>query len=200
MSLWGFRSVVVSLVLLSGCATAQLPKVAYEKPPTVSSNHLGVITVKSGKIDGSMASSAVPVGGIFVPTGGGASPTPLNFNQEDQMIFAACLSEELERLGIMKFASAANQFAQPSIGLDILFNRTTKYPGGEYYLDVSLVIRSGKEQAVKQYKVRSFEGLSRWESFNVLPMNAKRMAAQHLLNAMVPDIEAAVRSMPASNI
>lgn len=185
--------VVLSAVTLSGCTSYPLPKLSYEKAANVTSNQVGSLTLTSGVTQGVSGTTVVPAGGIFVPVGGGNSPNWVNFNREDQAIFAESLREELNRLGIMKIAPTPA--ASPNIALKLTFARTMKNPGNDYILDVALDVQTPKETMTKRYQVRSFDGESGWATFNVTPVTGKKMAAQKLLNLMIPDIEAAVRAL-----
>ena len=139
----------------------------------------------------------VPVGTVFVPMPGGSTPSWINFNQEDQATFASCLREELERLGILKMMPGQpTQAASPDVTLKVFFERTIRNPNNDYSLNVVLDILTPQERLSKKYSVSAFEGESGWTKFSgVSAWTGKKMAAQKLLNAMIPDIEAAVRTL-----
>lgn len=183
---------LMSAVIMSGCA-APLPKIAYDKPTSVTSQRLGTILLTSGVVEGSTASSTIPAGGIFVTIPSARSPAWVNFNLKDQEIFANSLAEELNRLGIMRIAMPPSPDAPlANVQFRIIFERTTKNPNADYRLQVKLEILTPGANQVKSYDIRSFDGESGWAKFNVTPPTGKKMAAQKLLDAMIPDIEAFV--------
>lgn len=188
--IWVFAFVALTL---AGCVSYPLPKIRYEKQPTVASDLLGSIQVATGSIQGTSGTGEFLVGGAFVATGGGNSPSWVNFNPEDQSIFANCLRDELQRLGIMKINLVSHPKAQAPVRLLLVFNHTERSPENDYVLEVTLAIQTPTDRLTKTYDVRAFEGESGWAKFNVTPTTGKKMAAQKLLNAMIPDIENAIR-------
>lgn len=112
-----------------------------------------------------------------------------------------CLQEELGRLGILQLRPMQTTLpASPDMHLNIVFQRTLKDSKNDYLLEVALEIWSAPQQrTLKTYRVTSLEGESGWTRFSGVSAKAgKKMAAQKLMNAMVPDIEAAVRTLTTS--
>lgn len=188
---------LLSAVILGGCTSYPLPKVGYEQSAAVTSDRTGGISLTSGAMGGAMGTTAVNTGGIFIPVNLGPSPDWLNFNREDQAIFVACLAEELGRLSILKIApTQSGQSPQPDVALSIVFVSTIRYPNNDYVLQVTLDIQTPADRQSKQYRIRGLENEPGWMRFTgVGAATGKKKAAQKLLNAMIPDIEDAVRRL-----
>lgn len=178
---------------LSACSVASLPWVVYDAPATVSSDRTAAITTTTGIVEGYSTSTTLPAGGMFITVPGGPTPSWVNFNAEDIAIFAASLERELNRLGVAK-AQRGEQGTSADIALTLHFDRTVKGAYNEYQLDVRLVIQTASNQIEKSYNVRSFTDEGFWARANTTAKTSKRMAAQKLMQAIIPDIESAIRA------
>ena len=186
------RSLLVSLPMaLSACSS--LPWVVYDSPATVSSDRTAVITTSTGVVEGYNSSTAVMAAGVFIPIPATSAPTSVKFNDKDVAIFATSLERQLNRLGIVK-AQRDETAAPQDIALRIYFDRTFKGPNNEYQLDVRLEIQTASSQTDKSYSVRSFVDENFLVRFNTTPKAGKRLAAERLMKAMIPDIEAVIRA------
>jgi hypothetical protein len=191
--------VLLAAVMSAGC-TPQivLSPVAYEGGATVTSERTARVELVSGAVRGGSGTTVVPAGTILIPIATGPYPH-LQFNAEDQRIFADSFRSELQRLRI--FRSTVDEKPDADYRIQLIFARTYHNPRDhEYTLDVVMEIAGGRNPFLKQYRIVSSEGDPWWERMNTNAGEGKVKAGKRLMRLLIPDIEAYVAENPRGTI
>lgn len=194
-----FAALSVLAALLSGCVDPNLRSVSYQQAVATQSDMTGNVQLFTGVVEGASGSTMVYVGpGIFIPMETGPIPE-LHFGEADQKVFAESLSAELTRLGLLKMKSEVSAGEMTDIVIVLAFVHTTHNPHHQqYHLNVAMQMVSTEKSEVKRYKIDSSEGDSIWEKMNTNAAQGKQKAADKLIAAIVPDIEAFVVELKKS--
>jgi len=168
-------------LLVTGCSAA-LPRVTYDHPVTNRTDNSGSVEVVTRQGTG-----RVPM----VPGGPPLEFTRVQFNVEDQGIFADCLREELTRLGLLRVPPAGSPDLKPDVVIVLTFTKSElRSSFYEHTLGVTMNISSGDKTFERVYEVDSHEGESPGKKWNTSGKEGKAMAAKKLLARLIPDIDA----------
>lgn len=172
------RLALAGCVLLAGCAVdPALVKVGYEGPVTGTSEKSASILLTSGLVEG-----------IFDAR---RADPDFHFNHRDQRVFVASLSDELNRLKLLRAGPAG---AAADVAIEIVFQKT-QHLGHYYFLDVVMRLKSGERSFARRYVIRSGDGESVSERLNMTAPEGKVRAAKMLMARLIPEIEAFVAEL-----
>ena len=182
---------LLAALSLAACTSYPLGKITHDKTAASETARTGQISLTSGKVTGNYGPMTVPTGGAFVTVPSFSNPDWANFNTQDQGLFIGYLADELQRLNIL----TPSQGGPADIALNVQFNNTYKAGNNDIYLDVTLAITTANGNSSKNYKVQAFEGGDYWTRVNTTLTTSKKMAAQKLMDAMIPDIQTAASAL-----
>jgi len=188
-------ALVLTLLVLAGCATAPAPALrsltASTPPSLATSLKTASVTYVSGDLEGSAPAPAVLSGKVLYSTPPDEIE-PWLFNLQDQADVTEALQANLVRLQVFKsveFSSAPK--GVPDLKIIVVFTGTDYQPGQQQYtLNVTMQIQAGAMRLRKDYRVFSNPTGSRWTALRVSREQAKAAAAKALLEQLLPDIQA----------
>lgn len=160
-------------VVIWGCAPPMLKPSAYEKAVSVQTNLSAAVLLQS--------------------TAQGASKWSdrniSEFNLDDQRIFTAAFTKEIERLGLFKTAYF-NQTSAADVQITVAFIRTSWNSRYQIYtLDVVMEIKGDNRPFSQRYSIVS-SGHDSWnEMMSTNAAEGKAKAGKYLMSALVADVE-----------
>ena len=169
LSWWLIAMTIVTL----GCVPPMLKPSAYEKVVAVQTNLSAAVLLQSQ----AKASSKW------------SDPNILEFNLDDQRIFTAAFTQEIERLGLFKSASF-NETSAADVKIKVAFIRTSWDSRYQIYtLDVVMEIMGENRPFSQRYSIVS-SGHDSWhEMMSTSAAEGKAKAGKYLMSALVADVE-----------
>jgi hypothetical protein len=169
LSCWLIAMTIVTL----GCAPPMLKPSAYEKAVAVQTNLSAAVILQSQ----AKASSKW------------SDPSILEFNLDDQRIFTAAFTQEIERLGLFKTAHF-NETSAADVQIKVAFIRTSyRNLYHIYTLDVVMEITGENRTFSQRYSIVS-SGRDSWnEMMSTNAADGKAKAGKYLMSALVEDVE-----------
>lgn len=164
---------VAMTIVTLGCAPPILKPSAYEKDVSVHTNLSAAVSLQSQ----AKASSKW------------SDPNTLEFNLDDQRIFTAAFTQEIERLGLFKSASF-NDTSAADVKIKVAFIRTSWNINYHIYtLDVVMEIFGENRSFSQRYSIVS-SGHDSWhEMMSTNAAEGKAKAGKYLMSALVADVE-----------
>ena len=168
--------ILVLFFALHGCS-APLGPVVFSGPVTVQTQLTAGAGYKSG----------IVTGGQKNDTGDGPFPH-LYFGEKDQRVFVESLTAELNRIGLLDAAfGTGGPDRENDAYIQIIFTSTFHDPNDQnYYLDVTMKIRGGKQYFIRDYEVHSHDSFG--EGLSTSAAGGKKKAAENLMLVLVKDI------------
>jgi hypothetical protein len=122
----------------------------------------------------------------------GSSPLDnIRFNRADQQTMADSLESELLRLHV--FSGPANKEAEGAAKLILKYNITNYLPQPFPEYRISFTVRLAAPNMApfeKDYAIRSLDGLSTSQKWNINAPRSKLRAEEQALAKVIPDLEA----------
>jgi hypothetical protein len=169
LSCWLIAMTIVTL----GCAPPILKPSAYEKTVTVHTNLSAAVFLES-------QAKAIT---------SRTDPERSQFNLDDQRIFTAAFTQEIERLGLFKTAHF-NETSTTDVQIKVTFIRTSWDSRYQIYtLDVVMEIKGENRPFSQRYSIVS-SGHDSWhEMMSTNAAEGKAKAGKYLMFALVGDVE-----------
>lgn len=177
------RLALAGCILLAGCAgDPRLVKVGYDGPVTRTTEKSASIVLTSGLVEG--------VGGAT------RSDPRFHFTREDQRVFVASLSDELNRLKLVRAGTVSESApAAADLAIEIVFQKT-QHVRHYYLLDVVMRLKSGERSFARRYIVNTEKAeTAAWDKLNSTAPEGKLRAARMLMAQLIPEIEAFVATL-----
>jgi hypothetical protein len=167
-------------LFIAGCSQA-LPRLSYDQPVMNRTDNSAVVDVVTRQGTG-----LVPL----TPGGPWVELARVQFNPEDQTLFAEYLRAELNRLGLLRVMPGSPD-AKPDVRILLTFtNSHLRSAFYEHTLGVTLNISSGGKTFERAYEIDSHENETPGKKWNTSGKEGKTLAARKLMAKLIPDIDA----------